>query len=85
MSGPSPPAPLATHLVYPASWPASHMSLPGSEFSAHSERRNERAAPVASDSKRVASTVPTSEDLIAQVPVSEPSEADVLETDDWTY
>ncbi|KAI5638313.1 hypothetical protein M9H77_00012 [Catharanthus roseus] len=33
---------------------------------AHSERRNERAAPVASDSKRVASTVPTSEDLIAQ-------------------
>lgn len=39
---------------------------------------------MASDSKRVASTVPTSEDLIVQVPVSEPSEADVLETDDWT-
>ncbi|KAI5664223.1 hypothetical protein M9H77_23546 [Catharanthus roseus] len=34
------------------------------------------------DSKRVASTVPMSEDLIAQVPVSEPSEPDVLETDD---
>ncbi|KAI5664349.1 hypothetical protein M9H77_23672 [Catharanthus roseus] len=33
---------------------------------AHSERRNERAAPVASDSKRVVSTAPMSEDRIAQ-------------------
>lgn len=33
---------------------------------------------MASDSERVASTVPTSEDLIAQVPVSKPSEVRLL-------